>query len=137
HLIERQPGVYDFTSLQGQIDAARRHGIEVIWDLCHYGWPDGLDVFSPEFIDRFARFSKAVTIHLRQSTDDVLFLTPVNEISFLAWAAAEVGWFYPYAKRRGAELKRQLIRTAIASIDAIRSVDPRTRIVAVDPLIHV
>ena len=137
HLIERSPGIYDFSSLQGQIEAARRHGIQVIWDLCHYGWPDDLDVFRPEFVDRFARFSRAVTAHLRESTDDVLFFAPVNEISFLAWAAAQVGWFHPHAKGRGAELKRQLIRTAIASIEAIWSDDPRARTVAVDPLIHV
>jgi beta-glucosidase/6-phospho-beta-glucosidase/beta-galactosidase len=137
HLIERRPGVYDFSSLQGQIDAARRHGVEVIWDLCHYGWPDDLDVFAPQFVDRFANFSKAATAHIRASSDDQLFLTPVNEISFLAWAAGEVGWFHPHGKGRGPEVKRQLIRAAIASIEAIWSIDPKARIVAVDPLIHV
>src|SRR5205807_4981119 len=137
HLIEHTPGAYDFSSLQGQIDAARRHGLQVIWDLCHYGWPDDVDVFRPEFVDRFERFSRAAATHFRASTDDVLFFTPINEISFLAWAAGEVGWFHPFAQGRGGELKRQLVRAAIASIEAIWSVDARARIVAVDPLIHV
>src|SRR5437763_7670011 len=56
HLIERTPGDYDFSSFDGQIDAARRHRLQIIWDLCHYGWPDDVDVFRPEFVDRFARF---------------------------------------------------------------------------------
>ena len=47
--------------------------------------------------------------------DDVPFFTPINEISFFAWAAGEVGWFYPYGKNRGGEVKRQLIRAAIAA----------------------
>jgi beta-glucosidase/6-phospho-beta-glucosidase/beta-galactosidase len=96
-----------------------------------------VDVFRPQFVDRFARFSKAAATHFRASTDDVLLFTPINEISFLAWAAGEVGWFHPFAQRHGGELKRQLVRAAIASIEAIWSVDPRARIVAVDPLIHV
>jgi len=94
-------------------------------------------VFSPAFVDRFAQFSKAVAAHLRSATDGTLFVTPVNEISFLAWAAGDVGWFHPYGKGRGPELKRQLVRAAIASTEAVWSVDPGARIVTVDPLIHV
>ena len=65
HLIEQRPGTYDFSSLDPQLNAARRHGVQVIWDLCHYGWPDGLDIFSAEFVDRFAAFSRAAAWHLR------------------------------------------------------------------------
>ncbi len=137
HLVERSPGAYDFSSLQPQIDAARRHGIQVIWDLCHYGWPDGLDLFSTAFVDRFARFCRAVAAHLREQSDEVPFYTPINEISFLAWAAGEVGWFLPYGRNRGAEVKRQLIRASIAAIESLRAIDRRARIVTVDPLIHV
>src|SRR5690349_16534097 len=53
HLVEQRPGVYDFATMDVMLKAARRHGIQLVWDLCHYGWPDGLDIFSPEFIDRF------------------------------------------------------------------------------------
>src|SRR5512142_1790619 len=117
HLVERSSGVYAFSSMQPQIDAARRHGIQVIWDLCHYGWPEDVDLFSPAFVDRFARFCRAVATHLREQSDDVPFFTPINEISFLAWAAGEVGWFLPYGKGRGAEVTRQLIRASLAGSD--------------------
>ena len=137
HLIERSPGVYDFSSLDPMLRAAARHGIQVAWDLCHYGWPDGLDLFSPAFVDRFAGFSRAAAQHIREWSDDVPLYTPVNEISFFAWAAGEVGWFFPYGHGRGAEVKRQLVRACIASIDEIRSVDPRARILTVEPIIHV
>ena len=50
-------------------------------------------------------------------------LSPVNEISFLAWAATRELMF-PYAYGRDGELKRQLVRAAIAAIDAIREADP-------------
>ncbi len=136
HRIEVRPGEYDFSSVEPYVRAARQHDVEVIWDLLHYGWPDDLDIFSPAFVDRFARFSSAVARYFRQQSDAVPFFTPVNEVSFFAWAAGEVGWFHPFKKHRGGELKRQLVRAWVASVDAIREVDPRARIVSVEPVIH-
>ena len=40
HLIEQQPGLYDWSSLAAQQAGARAAGSEVIWDLLHYGWSD-------------------------------------------------------------------------------------------------
>lgn len=137
HLIERREGEYDWSSLDPFIAAARAEGMQIIWDLCHYGLPDGVDLFAPEFVDRFARFSRAVALRLRDETDEVQLFTPINEMSFFAWAAGEVGWFHPFGHGRGPEVKRQLIRACIASIEAVRDVDPRSRIVTVEPLIHV
>ena len=37
HLIEIRPGRYDFTSAQRMQEAARRHGIQIIWDVLHFG----------------------------------------------------------------------------------------------------
>jgi beta-glucosidase/6-phospho-beta-glucosidase/beta-galactosidase len=136
--IERSPGRYDFSSLVPMVRAAREQGIQVNWNLCHYGWPDDLDVFSPAFVDRFARFSKAAAGCIAEETDALPLYTPVNEISFLAWAAGDVGGFiHPHAKHRGNELKRQLVRAAIAGIEAVWSVNARARIVHVDPVIQV
>ena len=69
------------------LEAARKTGVQVVWDLCHYGWPDDIDIFSAAFLDRFARFSAACVRFLRDHTDDVPFFTPVNEMNFFAWAA--------------------------------------------------
>jgi hypothetical protein len=117
--------------------AAAKTGIQVIWDIFHYGWPDDLDILSPAFVDRFARYAAAVARHIRDTTPGPLLVTPVNEISFFSWAAGEVGWFHPYERGRGLEVKRQLVRSAIAGINAIWEVDPAARIVHSDPIIHV
>lgn len=134
HLIERG-GRYDFSSWAPMLEAARLHGIQVIWDLCHYGWPDDLDIFSPEFIDRFARFCRAAAAFYRDQTDEVPFYCPINEINFFSWAACR-RLIYPHAHGRDGELKRQLVRAAIAAAEALRSVDRRTRLVFPEPLIH-
>jgi hypothetical protein len=78
-----------------------------------------------------------VARYIREHDDRPPIYTPINEISFLSWAAGEVGWFFPHALARGSELKRQLIRACIAGIEAIWTVDARARITTVEPLIHV
>lgn len=135
-LIERN-GKFDFSSLHPMVVAAARHEMQVMWTLLHYGVPDDVDMFSPEFPARFARFSAEVAKFIQSHSNRLPFYTPVNEISFFAWAAGEVGWFQPFGKRRGGELKRQLITAAIASCEAIWSIDRRARVVHVDPVIHV
>jgi beta-glucosidase/6-phospho-beta-glucosidase/beta-galactosidase len=137
HLIEKEPGRFDFSSLKSQVKAARETGIQIIWDYFHYGYPDDFDIFSPDFIDRFSAFSRAVTEYLQTELGSSLFICPVNEISFFSWIAGDKGLFFPCERRRGNELKRQLVRAAIASMDAVRQVCPAARFVTVDPAIHV
>src|SRR5215210_2181354 len=137
HLIERAGGQFDFSSLDPMLAAASRQKMQVVWDLCHYGWPDGLDIYSAAFVERFARFCRAVARRIREEGDEVPLYTPMNEISFFCWAAGEVGWFLPYGRHRGEELKRQLVRACIAGTEAVWEVDPRARIATVEPVIHV
>ena len=73
----------------------------------------------------------------RAETDDVPFYCPVNEISYWAWAGGTVGRINPASRRRGRELKRQLVRCAIAAIEAVREVDARARFVHAEPLINI
>ena len=137
HLIESTAGHYDWSSFLPQLRAAEQAGVQVIWDLCHYGWPDGIDIWRPEFVERFARFAAAAARVIREESDRVPFYSPLNEMSFWAWAGGEVAYFSPLGRGRGDELKQQLVRASIAAIEAIRSVDPRARFVQVDPVIHV
>jgi beta-glucosidase/6-phospho-beta-glucosidase/beta-galactosidase len=137
HLIERSPGVYDFSSILPMLRAARDMGMQVIWDLCHYGYPDDLDIFSPEFLRRFGKYVTAFTRLVQDETGDVPFYCPVNEISFFSWAGGDGGHLNPYAFGRGFELKQQLVRAAIEAIEAIWSVEPRARIIHTDPVIHI
>jgi len=135
HLIEARPGHYDWTSLRAQLDAARAGGTQVIWDLLHYGWPDDLDIWRPEFVDRFARFAAAAAREIGPGSP--AFYAPVNEISFHAWGGGDAAYLPPFARGRGHELKVQLARASIAAMGAIRAVDPGARFVHADPLINV
>ncbi len=137
HRIETRPGRFDFRCDLQTIRAAREQGVQTVWDLCHYGWPDDLDIWSPAFVRRFACFARAAAELIAGETEGVPFFSPINEISFFAWAGGDAGYFLPFATGRGDELKAQLVRATIAAIEAIWEVEPRARIVHVDPVIHI
>ena len=137
HLIEQRPGEFDFSSALSLIRAARDTGMQVIWDLWHYGWPDDLDIFSAAFVRRFAQFARAAVELLSEELAELPFVSPINEISFFAWAGGDAGAFHPFELRRGAELKRQLVRASIEAIAAIREINPAVRIFQIDPIINV
>lgn len=136
-LIDRR-GKLDFSSVRPFLEASRRHGVDAIWDLFHYGYPQDLDPFTDEFVKRFADYcyaaAKLVGAH---NEGRVSYFTPVNEPSFFSWAGGAVGRFAPHRHDCGAELKIALIRAAIAGIDAIRAVLPDARMVNADPLCRV
>lgn len=136
HLIDRGSR-YDFSSLAPMVEAAQKESVQVIWDICHYGWPDGVDILSPAFVDRFERFCGAIARFMKQYSDRVPFYAPINEISFFAWAAGQVGFMHPCRIGEGVALKEQLVRAAIAGIEALWAVDSRARMAQIDPIMHV
>jgi beta-glucosidase/6-phospho-beta-glucosidase/beta-galactosidase len=137
HRIERSPGQYDWSSFLPMLRASQSTGTQVIWDLCHWGLPPDIDVFSPSFIDRFARFAGAAARVVADETSSIPFYAPMNEMSFWSWIGGDVGAFYPYRHGAGDRLKHQLVRAAIAATQAVRAVDPRARFLQPEPLIHI
>ena len=137
HLIDRNSSHYDFSSLLPMLRAARQTETRVVWDLLHYGWPDGLNVWGAAFVDRFARFARATASVILEETGSPIYVTSVNEISFVAWGGGDAGFLNPFGKRRGPELKAQLVRAAIAATEAVRDVDPSARICWCEPIIHI
>jgi beta-glucosidase/6-phospho-beta-glucosidase/beta-galactosidase len=137
HLIEKTPFRYDFSSLVPMLRAARRTQTEIIWDLHHYGWPDGLNIWGAAFVDRFARFARATARIILEETGGPIYVTPVNEMSFVSWGGGDAGFLNPFAKGRGPELKAQLVRAAIAATQAVLEVDPSARIFHAEPIIHI
>lgn len=137
HRIETTPGHYDWSSFLPMLRAARDQRTQVIWDLCHYGWPDDIDIWRPAFVERFARFAAATARLMRDEGIEAPLLCPINEISFWAWAGGSKAHFNPMARGRGDELKRQLVRATIAAIESVRAIAPRTRFVQIDPILHI
>jgi hypothetical protein len=137
HLVEKIPGRYDFSSALPIVQAAKATQTQVIWDLCHFGWPDHLDILKPEFVTRLSEYGAAFAEWLYHQTGRSGFYVPVNEISFFSWAGGDAGILNPHVTGRGFELKTQLVGSAVGAMDAIWRVQPSARFVHVDPIVHV
>ena len=137
HLIETPGAPYDWSSWDPMLDAADASGMQVIWDLWHYGTPDHIDIWSPTFVERMARFAEAAALHFRERSDAIPMWCSLNEMSFYAFIAGQVGDFHPYGIERGHELKRQLVRAGVAAAQALRTVDSRCRLLWAEPQIHI
>ncbi len=123
---------FDWTSFKPMLEAAEEAGVEVLWDLLHFGWPDHVDVFSADFSEALRRVLGGSRRADQGRDRRRPTVTPVNEISFLSWGGGDHALFNPMTKGRGDELKRQLASASIAAIEAVWSVDresaSRTRI---------
>jgi hypothetical protein len=137
HLIEAHPGQYDFSSVMPMVTAARTYGMQVLWDLCHYGWPEDIDIFKPEFVRRYTRFVVKFAEWLSEQLEGPFFFAPINEISFFSWAGGDDPHLNPYCRGRGFELKCQLARAAIEGMEAIWSCLSEARFLHIDPLVHI
>ncbi len=134
-----QNGAYDFTPLDPLIEAMRDCQILPIWDLCHYGYPDGLDPYDDQFADAFAQYARAAAEYVTERLRGPYYFTPINEMTFFAFCGGEWGWVAPYCNTREkrCDLRLALCRAAIAGVKAIRSVVPDARMMHVEPLVHV
>jgi len=135
HLIEQAPGKYDWSSWLPALEAAAEAGVEVIWDLFHYGAPDHVDPAAADFPQRFADFAIAA-VDVLQSSSRRPLICPLNEINFASWAV-EVGYFPGLGPADQGVFKRQLVRTAIAAAKAIRSGCSAAVLVSAEPLVHI
>jgi len=85
-VVEKQPYVYDWSVVGKMLDAGKTCNIQQVWDLCHFGFPDDLSPLHPMFAKRFASFCNSFVHYYRTKLpDDILVLTPINEVSFLSW----------------------------------------------------
>jgi beta-glucosidase/6-phospho-beta-glucosidase/beta-galactosidase len=141
------PARFDFRRTLAIARAADRHGIEVLWTLMHYGVPADTSLMDDALVGRFAAFAEAVAHTLAPYGSRPPVFTPINEISYLAWAACETNAMHPHVGDRadprwrpmpdGYEVKRRLVRATLAAIDAIRAVRPDARFLHIDPIVHV
>ena len=138
-IVAKADGGFDFSCVDVFIEAMNKHRVRPIWDLCHYGCPDGVDPFAPDFGDRFAAYARAAAEYVCARVEGPRFFTPINEITFFGFMAGEWGWIAPFRKTRAERhaLRLNLAKAAIAGVKAIREIDPDARMVHVDPVINV
>jgi hypothetical protein len=125
---------FDFSRSERFAEAAGRHGLQVLWTL----------------MERFADFAAAAARSLRPWSDGPRVYTPINEMSFLAWAVSQTNLFHPHRNepaiedrgeasrmRIGRAVKANLVTATLRAMDAIRAEDPAVRFLHVEPLLYI
>ena len=135
--VEKIEGEYDFSEVLNRLKIAEKLGIQVTWDLIHFGYPDGLFPTHPKFCERFINLTRAFANFYKNNSSQPLLVCPINEISFLAWFSGEAKGTIPYAVHNGWDIKYHLCKAAIKSIEILKEEIPNCTIVMVEPLIKV
>lgn len=135
--VEKVPYSYDFSEVKTRIAAADEMGIQQIWDLCHFGYPDDLIPTHPRFTERFVSLCKSFAAFYKQATGQRLFVVPINEISFLSWHSGDVRGTVPFAIHSGFDIKYHLCKAAIKGIEALKETNPDCQVLLVEPMIYV
>ncbi|WP_432221845.1 hypothetical protein ACRASX_15250 [Flavobacterium sp. TMP13] len=135
--VEIAPGIFDFSEVYNRMQAAEKYGIQQIWDLIHFGYPDGLYPTHPLFCDRFTALCFAFATFYKTHGKQKLFVVPINEISFLSWHSGDVRGTVPFAVNSGWDIKYHLCKAAIVGIQKLKEVDPNCVIVLVEPLVKI
>jgi hypothetical protein len=136
-IVEPSPYQYDFDAVSDMINAGKESGIQQIWDICHFGYPNDLSPFHPHFVSRFVALCEAFVLFLTEKNPgELLFITPVNEVSFISWLGGEVGATTPYCTKNGWELKYALMKAYIAGAKAMKQISNLVRIVTTEPLVN-
>jgi beta-glucosidase/6-phospho-beta-glucosidase/beta-galactosidase len=135
--VESKPGQYDFKDVVKRIIAARKFGLQQIWDICHFGYPDDLSPLHPRFTERFVSLCRAFINVYNEYSSQPLTVIPINEISFLSWHSGEVRGTVPFAINSGFDIKYHLCKAAIAGIKAMKEEDPTCCVMMSEPLVKV
>lgn len=135
--VEYAPYQYDWSWPAKVIEEARRHNIQVIWGLCHFGFPDDLTPLHPLFARRFTALCKAfIEFYRRLDATGQLIIIPINEVSFLSWLGGDVRATSPYCMNNGWEVKYMLMKAYIEGVQALKQADPSVKILTSEPLVN-
>ncbi|WP_229213758.1 amine oxidase [Dyadobacter psychrotolerans] len=136
--VEVRPYEYDFGSVKTMMMAGRDSGIQQLWDICHFGYPDDLSPLHPHFTKRFTALCVAFARFYRSVEPDLpLIVTPINEVSFISWLGGDEAGTAPYCRNNGWEVKYNLMRAYISGVAALKEFDRSIRILTTEPLINI
>ena len=136
--VEKLPYQYDWSTVILMFQKARKHNIQQVWDICHFGFAADLTPLHPKFSHRFAALCKAFAILFKSHfPTETLIVTPINEVSFISWLGGDAKGTAPYCHGQGWDVKYNLMRAYIEGVVALREVDPDTKIFATEPLINI
>ena len=136
--VEIAPYQYDWRWVDHLIEYSQKTEIQILWDICHFGFPDDLTPLHPMFARRFSHLCEALVKYYRTIVPEgALIITPINEVSFLSWLGGDVRGTSPYCLNQGWEVKYHLMKAYIEGIYRMKAVDSNIVVMSTEPLINI
>ncbi|MDQ0593502.1 hypothetical protein QFZ37_001871 [Chryseobacterium ginsenosidimutans] len=136
--VETSPYQYNWEEVERIIEVSHLKNIQVVWDICHFGFPADLTPLHPMFARRFSHLCREFVMKYRSLVPEGdLIVTPINEVSFISWLGGDVRGASPYCVGQGWEVKYALMKAYIEGIEMMKEVDPSLRILITEPLVSI
>jgi beta-glucosidase/6-phospho-beta-glucosidase/beta-galactosidase len=125
HRINPGPGAWDFSWIDGPLEALLERGIQPLVSLLHYGTPPWLveSYLAAGFAERMAEYAARVAERYRGR---IRIYAPLDEPRVSAWYGGKLGWWPPH--RCGwhgfVRVTLALARAIVYTARALREVDP-------------
>lgn len=137
-VVESTPNHYNFDTVRKMMEIGRSMGVQQIWDLCHFGFPNDLSPIDPSFTKRFVSFCTAFgNFFVENFGKSELIITPINEVSFLSWLGGDVAGTVPFCVNQGWSVKYKLMEAYIQGIRTLKAINNKFKILTTEPLVNI
>ena len=124
------PGTFDWTWLDRVVAAAEKYKLKLYLDLWHYGYPDWLDILSPDAPMHLADFAR----NIARRCPSLEYYCVCNEPSLLVEMAGRQGEWSPFLREENpSAFRRQVSRMIIEASKAILEVKPDAVLIIPEP----
>ena len=124
------PNTFDWTWLDRVVAAAEKYNLKLYLDLWHYGYPDWLDILSPDAPMHFADFARGIA----RRYPSLEYYCVCNEPSLLVEMGGRQGQWSPFLREADPSVfRRQVSRMIIEASRAIREVKPDAVLIVPEP----
>jgi len=125
------PGQFDWTWLDQVVATAEKYKLSLYLDLWHYGYPDWLDLMSPDAPAHFAEFARQIAVRYPTLNHWCI----ANEPSVLIeWGGRNGHWRPFLSGPKGVDLLRlQVCRCIIEASKAVLQVNPNALLILPEP----
>lgn len=124
------PGTFNWTWLDRVVAAAEKHGLKLYLDLWHYGYPDWLDILSPDAPFHFADFARQIA----RRYPALEYYCVCNEPSLLVEMGGRQGAWSPFLRDEDpSAFRRQVSLMIIEASRAILEIKPDAVLIIPEP----
>lgn len=130
YLSHPERDTYRWDWLDRVVYEAERNGLKLYLDLWHYGYPDWMDILSPDAPRKFAEFARQIA----KRYPSLEYYCVCNEPSLLVELGGRQGQWSPFLREEQPSMfRRQISRMIIDASKAILDVKPDAVLIIPEP----